>query len=59
VRQDLSRAGMQLIVNMVSSTILQLILDPPDGTTEREILDELSGRVDAWMRPPLNRSASA
>jgi len=59
VRRDLSQAGMQLIVNMVSSTILQLILDPPDGTTEREILDELSGRVDAWMRPSLNRSASA
>jgi hypothetical protein len=42
---------MQLIVNLVSSTILQLVLDPPDGTTDREVLDELSGRVDAWMRP--------
>jgi AcrR family transcriptional regulator len=50
VRPDLSRAGMQLIVNLVSSTILQLVLDPPDGTTDREVLDELSGRVDAWMR---------
>jgi AcrR family transcriptional regulator len=51
VRPDLSRTGMQLIVNLVSSTILQLVLDPPDGTTDREVLDELSGRVDAWMRP--------
>jgi AcrR family transcriptional regulator len=51
VRDDLSSAEMQLIVNLVSSTILQLVLDePPEGITERELLDELSGRIDAWMR---------
>ena len=51
VRHDLSSAEMQLIVNLVSSTILQLVLaDPPEGITERELLDELSDRIDAWMR---------
>jgi AcrR family transcriptional regulator len=50
IRQDLSPASMHLIVNLVSATILQLVLDPPDQPTPREVLDELSARLDAWLR---------
>lgn len=50
IRQDVSPATMHLIVNLVSSTILQLVLDPPDQPTTREILDELSTRLDGWLR---------
>lgn len=50
IRQDVSPATMHLIVNLVSSTILQLVLDPPDRPTTREVLDELSRRLDGWLR---------
>ena len=50
IRQDVSPATMHLIVNLVSSTILQLVLDPPDQPTTREVLDELSRRLDGWLR---------
>lgn len=50
IRQDVSPATMHLIVNLVSSTILQLVLDPPDRPTTREVLDELSTRLDGWLR---------
>lgn len=50
MRRDVSSATMHLIVNLVSSTILQVVLDPPDTPTTREILDELSARIDSWIR---------
>jgi hypothetical protein len=48
VRPDLTPAAMQLIVNLTSSTIVQLVLDPPERPTTREVLDELSRRLDLW-----------
>lgn len=50
IRRDVSPATMILIVNLVSSTILQLVLDPPDAPTTREVLDELSLRLEGWLR---------
>jgi AcrR family transcriptional regulator len=50
VRRDITPATMYLIVNLVSTTILQLVLDPPDTPTTREILDELSRRLEGWIR---------
>ena len=52
VREDLSPATLHLVVNLVSSTILQLVLDPPTDVTRRELLDDLSQRVEAWVRAP-------
>jgi hypothetical protein len=50
VRQDISAATMRLIVNLVSSTLMQLVLDPPADVSEAELLDELSRRIAAWIR---------
>jgi AcrR family transcriptional regulator len=50
VRSDLSDATLQLVINLVTSTIMQLLLDPPADITQRELLDELIVRVEAWMR---------
>ncbi len=50
IRRDVSPATMILIVNLVSSTILQLVLDPPDAPTTREVLEELSLRLEGWLR---------
>lgn len=50
VRREISPATMRLIVNLVSSTLMQLVLDPPDDVTEEELLDELARRIAAWIR---------
>jgi AcrR family transcriptional regulator len=50
IRSDVSPATMHLIVNLVSSTILQVVLDPPDAPTTREVLAELSARLEGWLR---------
>lgn len=50
VRQEISPATMRLIVNLTSSTIMQLVLDPPADATRRELLDELGSRIAAWIR---------
>jgi AcrR family transcriptional regulator len=50
VRSDLSDATLHLVINLVTSTIMQLLLDPPADVSEREMLDELIARVEAWMR---------
>jgi AcrR family transcriptional regulator len=50
VRSDLSDASLQLVINLVTSTIMQLLLDPPTGVTHGELLDELVVRVESWMR---------
>ena len=50
VRQEISPATMRLIVNLTSSTIMQLVLDPPADVTRDELLDELGLRIAAWIR---------
>jgi AcrR family transcriptional regulator len=50
VRGDLSDATLHLVINLVTSTIMQLLLDPPAGISQRELLDELIVRVESWMR---------
>jgi AcrR family transcriptional regulator len=50
VRREVSPATMRLIVNLVTSTLMQLVLDPPDDVTEPELLDELALRIAAWIR---------
>jgi AcrR family transcriptional regulator len=44
-------ASLHLLINLVSSTILQIVLEPPADATPRELLDELIVRVDAWINP--------
>jgi hypothetical protein len=44
-------ASLHLLINLVSSTILQILLEPPEDATTREMLDELIVRVDAWINP--------
>jgi len=53
VRRDLSPATLHLIVNLVSSTIMQVVLEPPDGVAPSELLDELCRRIEPWIRQPL------
>ena len=50
VRKEVSPATMRLIVNLTSSTIMQLVLDPPGDVTKDELLDELGLRIAAWIR---------
>jgi AcrR family transcriptional regulator len=50
VRPDFSDATLHLTINLVTSTMLQLVLDPPADVARRELLDELVRRVEAWIR---------
>ena len=43
------KASLHLIVNLVSSTIQQLVLDPPPDVSKEEMLDELAERIQAWV----------
>jgi AcrR family transcriptional regulator len=52
VHPDFSNATLHLLINLVSSTILQLVLDPPDDVTRKQLLDELCRRVEGWVRAP-------
>jgi AcrR family transcriptional regulator len=52
VQSDFNDATMHLLINLVSSTILQLVLDPPRDVTRRALLDELVRRVEEWLRGP-------
>jgi hypothetical protein len=52
VRRDVSDPALHLLINLVTSTIMQCILDPPPGVTPRELLDELIRRVELWVRAP-------
>jgi AcrR family transcriptional regulator len=52
VHRDFSDASLHLLINLVTSTIMQLILDPPVDVAKRELLDELIRRVEAWIRNP-------
>ena len=50
VRADFSDASLHLLINLVSSTIMQCVLDPPRDVSRRALLDELIVRVEAWIR---------
>lgn len=50
VHPGFSTARLHLVVNLVSSTILQLVLDPPEDVAADELLDELVVRVEEWVR---------
>ncbi len=52
VHPDFSLATLHLVVNLVSATILQLVLDPPGDVARKQLLDELSVRVEGWIRAP-------
>ena len=51
VRADLGGASLHLLINLVTSTIMQIVTDPPADVSQRELLDELVRRVEAWTRP--------
>jgi len=59
VRADFSPATLHLVVNLVSSTILQLVLDPPEDVAEDALLDELTRRLEGWIRAPGRRPEAA
>lgn len=43
--------SVHLLNNLISSTILQLVLDPPDDASVDEMLDGLSTQIERWLRP--------
>jgi len=51
VREDLAGASLHLLINLVTSTILQIVNDPPRDVSQRALLDELVRRVEDWTRP--------
>lgn len=50
IRADLSGASLHLLINLVTSTIMQIVLEPPREVSRGELLDELVRRVEAWLR---------
>jgi AcrR family transcriptional regulator len=58
VHPDFSRASLHLLINLVTSTILQAVLNPPSDVSRRALLDELARRADDWIRHPLPEAAS-
>jgi AcrR family transcriptional regulator len=50
VRSDFSDATLHLLVNLVTSTIMQLLFDPPKDVSRRALLDELILRTEEWIR---------
>ena len=50
VRPDFSDASLHLLINLVTSTIMQSVLDPPQDVSRRALLDELVRRVEEWIR---------
>jgi len=50
VRADFTDASMHLVINLVTSTIMQLVLEPPHDISRRELLDELARWVDERIR---------
>jgi AcrR family transcriptional regulator len=47
-----SRADLHLLINLVSSSILQMILDPPQDVTVDEMVAALSAQVERWISQP-------
>lgn len=52
VHPDFNPATLQLVVNLVTSTILQLALDPPRRPSQEALLNELATRIEGWIRRP-------
>lgn len=52
VHPDFTEATLHLTVNLVSTTIMQLVEDPPRDVPPWVLLDELIERVEAWIRGP-------
>jgi len=50
LRPDFSDASLHLLINLVTSTIMQSVLDPPQDVSRRALLDELVRRVEEWIR---------
>jgi AcrR family transcriptional regulator len=50
LRSDVSDATLHLLVNLVTSTIMQLVFDPPRDVSRRALLDELALRTEEWIR---------
>jgi AcrR family transcriptional regulator len=50
VRPDFSDAALHLLINLVTSTIMQSVFDPPQDVTRRALLEELTLRVEDWIR---------
>jgi AcrR family transcriptional regulator len=50
VRSDFNDATMHLVINLVTSTIMQLVFDPPGNVSKRAMLDELAARLEEWIR---------
>jgi AcrR family transcriptional regulator len=50
VRSDFDDASLHLLINLVTSTIMQSVLDPPQDVSRRALLDELVRRVEEWIR---------
>ena len=48
-RPNLSEATLQLVINLVNSTIMQLVMNPPTNYPKQELLDELILRVEQWI----------
>lgn len=52
VHPDFSNATLHLVVQVVSGTVLQIVLNPPKDIPDEALLSELSRRVDGWIRRP-------
>jgi AcrR family transcriptional regulator len=49
VKLEHERASLYLMINLVSTTIVQLVLDPPGDVSVDEMLTALAKRIDAWL----------
>lgn len=53
VQPGFTDSTLHLTVNLVTSTIMQLVEDPPRDVAPWVLLDELILRVDEWIRGPI------
>ncbi len=44
-----SKASMYLIVNLVVSSLTQLVINPPEELSAQEVIEELSLKLNAWV----------
>ena len=44
-----SKASMYLIVNLVVSSLSQLVINPPSYLNPEEVIEELSERMNQWV----------